>query len=386
MKKPPIFIICGKSPFDSFGGGYSKFAINLRTVLEKIGHSVFIVHLDHKANITALPFFPIYSFIFAHEVEKIAKKNNYDKIIVWGIGPWGFAGALLKRTFKDKLILIDNYFTSVKHEWDGMIKGLPIGDYGLLLKFQYLFLQWTLIPFLSYFESYLLKKADRIIVNYRSTQRILEKQFHIPSHKFFYSSFSIKIEKPSKKTQEIKLPNEYILTIARQDPRKGINILLHAQKILIGQGYKIPLLIAGAGRLLNANKNFARRLEISPWVQFLGYVKNTSFLFSRATIFCLPSIEEGAGSLAVNEAMSYGLPVIASKIDGIIEDIVDGKTGMLTQVGKPNKLAKRIAYLLKNPHRAMLLGKNARKESEKRLRFRNWYNDTKRILKSALYP
>lgn len=368
MKKLPIFLVCGKSPFHSFGGGYANYALGLKKVLERLDHRVFLLHLDKHAKTTALPFFPLYSIDFARQIEKIVIAQGYKKIIVWGIGPWGFSGALLKLKFKHKVILINSYFTSVKHEVGGMIKGLRVSDYGLFLRCKYFLLYYGLIPFLSIFEGYLLEKSDRIIINYNSTKKILKDYYQIPDRKFYYSSFFLDIQKIKKLEQ---LPKQYVLTVTRQDPRKGINTLLNAQKILIKNGYHIPLLIVGTGRLLEANKNLAKRLKVSRYVKFLGYVKDISSLFSQATVFCLPSFEEGAGSLALNEAMAYGKPIVASICDGIPEDIENQKSGLLFPVGNERVLAKSLMKFLDDPSWAKKMGKNAQ------LTFTNKFNFSK---------
>jgi len=385
MKKIPIFIVCGKSPWTSLGGGYGKYALSLFKVLKKIGHKVFTIHLDKKANVTALPILPFYSLILSRKIERICVQKKYQKIIVWGIGPWGLAGAILKRKLKNKVILINNYFTSVKHEWQGMLQGLKISDYGLLRKIQYLFLFFSLQPFLTFLEGYLLAKADRIVVNYESTQNILIRQFKLKKSKFFYSSFFLEIEKIKNQLSiSKKFPFKFILTVARHDARKGINILLHAQKILIEKGYKIPLVIVGTGELFKANIKLASRLGLSSLVKFLGYVKNITPLMSRATIFCLPSFEEGAGALVINEAVKHGLPIVAPNIDGIKEDILNKKTGILFKAGNSNDLAMHIKYLLDNPNYAKGLGKTARKIYSEKFTQRKMVEDTQRLLTLSL--
>jgi glycosyltransferase involved in cell wall biosynthesis len=62
-------------------------------------------------------------------------------------------------------------------------------------------------------------------------------------------------------------------------------------------------------------------------------------------VFALPSLEEGGGSLAVAEAMQYGLPVVASNCDGIGEDVTNGVDGLLVPPGDPWALATALERL-----------------------------------------
>ena len=404
--KTPIFVISGKSPFSAQGGGYSAYAYHLARVLKKLGHLVYIVALGEEnkeenteagklllfkatlplsnVNIYALPGLPIYSYIFAKGIEKIVDEKKYKEYIVWGIGPWGFAGTLIKKFFNKKAIHINNYFTTTRHEWWGGIKALKVSDYGFWPRLKYLAIYLTVVQYLALIEKMILKFADYILVNYRSTEEILKKEFRIKQERFYKTSFYVQVYKrkvlKAREGNEIKLPNKYLLFFSRQDPRKGVNFLLHAMKILIEGGYKIPLLIAGGGDMLPHNIKLAKKLKIEKYVKFLGFVNDPKPLMKKCTVFVFPSIEEGAGALTINEAMEMGLPVVSTACDGIVEDIEDGKSGLLVPKENPEAMAVAIGRLLDDPNLAERLRKNAKKYYKERFNPEYMRRDIKQLL------
>jgi glycosyltransferase involved in cell wall biosynthesis len=82
-------------------------------------------------------------------------------------------------------------------------------------------------------------------------------------------------------------------------------------------------------------------------------------LFARASVFALPTLREAFG-LAFLEAMSFGLPVVASRIEAIPEIVHDGETGILVPPREPAALAAALSSLLADPARARQLGNAGR--------------------------
>lgn len=406
--KTPIFIFSGKSPLSSSGGGYSTYSYNLARLLKKLGYSVYILALGEKnkiektnigtlitqsaripflnVNIYALPGLPFYGFVFANTVKTIVIKKNIKKLIVWGIGPWGFAAFISKLILGSRTIHINNYFTTTKHEWWGGVKALRIVDYGIWPKLKYLTIYLTVVQYLSFLEKLVLKSADVIITNYRSTEEILKKQFSIEKSKFYRAHFYVKVYKREAKedikTNSIKLPKKFLFFFSRQDPRKGVNYLLRSQRILIDRGYKIPLLIGGGGDMLLYNKRLAENLNITKYIKFLGFVNDPKPLMKNCTMFIFPSVEEGAGALTVNEAMEMGLPIVTTACDGIMEDIIDKKSGILVSMADPNSLADGIISLLNNPKFAKKLGIKAKASYNKNFSFQRMEKDIKKLMVS----
>ena len=95
----------------------------------------------------------------------------------------------------------------------------------------------------------------------------------------------------------------------------------------------------------------------------LGPIENLADFFPGLDLFVMPSKAEGLGSSAL-WAMAYGLPVVATRVGGLPEIVVENETGWLIPPGSPQALAD--AILLASRDRAKLIefGRNGRKRAE----------------------
>jgi glycosyltransferase involved in cell wall biosynthesis len=116
--------------------------------------------------------------------------------------------------------------------------------------------------------------------------------------------------------------------------------------------HNIELTIAGDGPEEQALRALAKDFSIGDRVRFLGYVANEDLRreYLEADLFVLPTLSEALGSVVL-EAMSCGLPVIATDVGGIPEMIEDGVNGFLVPPGDAARLAQAISQLAANPLR-----------------------------------
>jgi glycosyltransferase involved in cell wall biosynthesis len=123
-------------------------------------------------------------------------------------------------------------------------------------------------------------------------------------------------------------PRPYILALGNLIFRKGFDILLRAYARVTEP--KPDLLVAGPGREEETLKSLAKELRIEHQVKFLGFIggRKKIQLFQSAEFFVCPSRKEPFANVLI-EAMSAGLPVIASSIDGNKELIIHEKNGLL---------------------------------------------------------
>ncbi len=128
-----------------------------------------------------------------------------------------------------------------------------------------------------------------------------------------------------------------LVFIGRLAPEKCVDDLLRAIAAVPG----VHLTIAGDGPRRASLEALARALAVEHRVEWCGYVPWGPALFEilrRCSALVLPSATEGLGLVAV-EAMSQGLPVIATRVGGLPELVRDGVTGLLVGVHRPDELA-----------------------------------------------
>lgn len=163
-----------------------------------------------------------------------------------------------------------------------------------------------------------------------------------------------------------------LLCAANLIPVKGHTYLIQAIAHLVNEGKKVRLLLAGDGELRWALEAQATHLGLGGWVVFLGHVPHEKLLElygqGRVDVFVLPSVDLGGGltegiPVSLMEAMSFGIPVIATETGGIPELLGDG-AGLLVPPKDPEALAEAIARLATDPDLRRTLGERGRKRVE----------------------
>ncbi len=135
---------------------------------------------------------------------------------------------------------------------------------------------------------------------------------------------------------------DYILFIGRLVGTKGIPYLIQAMDKVDGK-----LIIVGEGPEKRRLEAVARSAGVADKVMFPGRVSEAEKerLLSNCRVFAMPSLFESYG-LAVAEAMSWGKPVVASRVGGLPEVVGDG--GILCRPRDPLAIAAALNYMLKN--------------------------------------
>lgn len=174
--------------------------------------------------------------------------------------------------------------------------------------------------------------------------------------------------------------NEYvrILLAGHLSHVKGQKEAIEVCGELVKEGHKIKLYFAGKDNSSQQKyeqelKELVQKLSLEKEIIFLSKVDNMLAEYHKADIFLLPSLQEGL-PLVVLEAMSAGLPVVATDVDGTGEAVDDGKTGYLVPLadGLADKaqLKKKLLELIKNPSTRKEMGvagaKRAKEEFSKK--------------------
>jgi glycosyltransferase involved in cell wall biosynthesis len=180
--------------------------------------------------------------------------------------------------------------------------------------------------------------------------------------------FSITNEFKKKSLQEkYKLGNfdSVILSTRRLVEKNGVIYAVEAMKHVTAN-YNPCLLLAGNGPQKSKILKYINENHLENKVFLLGDISNEEItdLYSLADIVVIPSITinglQEATSLSAIEAMSCGLPVVASNIGGLKELIVTGETGILVNEKNAFEIADQCMELLDNENNSKDIAKNAR--------------------------
>jgi glycosyltransferase involved in cell wall biosynthesis len=146
-------------------------------------------------------------------------------------------------------------------------------------------------------------------------------------------------------------------------PRKGHQVLLDSvlklvtDKKLLGHEFKV--LIEGDGPLRQALVDFVTISNLAPWVIFVGDEENIVDFMSALDALILPSIQDEDFPNVILEAMALGKPVIASRLAGAPEQVLDGATGLLVEPHNVEQLAIAILKLIDNTYMKSSMGRAA---------------------------
>lgn len=156
-----------------------------------------------------------------------------------------------------------------------------------------------------------------------------------------------------------------LLNVARLDWEKGQRYLLLAMQEILKAIPEARLLIVGDGPQEESLRATARSLGLDDVVVFAGKRQDIPSLLGMADLFLFPSVAEGLG-IALLEAMAAGLPVVASRVEGIAEVIEDGVDGIFVSPEDPQGIAEAVIRLRGDPRLGEDLGKRARQTVEER--------------------
>jgi len=129
----------------------------------------------------------------------------------------------------------------------------------------------------------------------------------------------------------------------------GPDILLRAMTRVVGEIPDVVLNIAGTGEATGHVRRMIAQLNLTNHVNMVGFIENDRIysFYQDHHFMVMPSVKEAFGVAAL-ESLACGRPVVASKVGGIPEVLVDNETGILVDKGDPDKLAAAIIRLARD--------------------------------------
>jgi glycosyltransferase involved in cell wall biosynthesis len=166
--------------------------------------------------------------------------------------------------------------------------------------------------------------------------------------------------------KELGIRNEYpiILNAGRLMRQKAQCDIISAASILKEKGVPVNVVIAGEGILRESLDKQIRDLDLGDVVKLVGFRNDMARLLGAADIFLLPSLEEGL-PIALLEAMSARVPVIATPVGEVPKIIEHGVNGQLVPVNDATAIAAAIDRYVRDLPEAGRMSENAFQQFER---------------------
>jgi L-malate glycosyltransferase len=336
-------------------GGSGVVATELGLELAKRGHTVHFISYRrpfrlnrivenvffHKVEVHEYPLFeyPPYSLALASKIVEVARKDGLDLVHAHYAVPHAISAWLASQMLTEQKLPV----VSTLHGTDITLVGQEPGYHPV--------------------TAFALRHADALTAVSESlakdTRKIFGKDLKVECiHNFVDTDQFAPDERPALRAQFAQPDESLFLHLSNFRPVKRVQDVV-AIFDRLAKGHPARLLLAGSGPERSAIKQKVHDLGLDHRVSFLADPASLPDLMKIADCFLLPSEQESFGLVAL-EAMSSGVPVIASDTGGLPELITTGVDGYLVPVGDIDSFTAHAIELTQDPEGRRAMGRVAR--------------------------
>jgi L-malate glycosyltransferase len=316
--------------------------------LEKIGGAINIHRLPIGKNKSNLHFqsqkdLLVYAWKAYCFSKKLARESKYDLSHSFFTVPCGFISLVLKLQYKIPYIV--------------SLRGSDVPGYSERFSFLYIFLK-PLVRFIW-------KKSYSVVSNSQGLKDLALKTNSRQKIDIIHNGIDTETFKPGKKNPVSENKIIIIPGASRLTPRKGIDYLIKAFGKLSAKYPNLILKIIGDGNEKENLEKMVKELNLEEKVIFAGLVPHEKVLayYQEADIFVLPSLNEGMSN-SMLEALSVGLPLVATDTGGTNEIIAENKNGYIVKMKDSQDIADKLEKLIINPELRKKMGEFSHEKAQ----------------------
>lgn len=222
-------------------------------------------------------------------------------------------------------------------------------------------------PLRRFIESRVLRRLDRIVAVSDHTKRELvhkkdlaPEQVVVVPNGIEVAGYSDMLERREARAA-LGLSNEALVVglVGRLHDLKGVDLMIEAVPLIKALAPRLQVVVIGNGPEEKALRQLAKERDASDVVRFAGYRSDARRFMSALDVLALPSRDE-ANPLSVLEAMACRKPVVAARVGGVPEVVVEGVTGLLIPPENIRALAEAVLRLLKDTDKRHAMGEAGR--------------------------
>lgn len=205
------------------------------------------------------------------------------------------------------------------------------------------------------FEDWLWPLADHIICNSSLLKDLYLARYNIPSSRISVIPNGVDADYFQPSFINKKSGSFIVLCIARMVPDKDHQTLLHSFRLIASSYSQAELWLVGEGCCQKEIRALAAELFPPGKIKFIPGETDIRPLLNQADLLVLSSVNEGMPNVIL-EAMAAGLPVVATRVGGLAEVVIPGRTGWLVPPRDVTVLAAAISHLLGNRETRLAFG------------------------------
>ncbi len=241
----------------------------------------------------------------------------------------------------------------------------------------------------KHFFSKIMGRGRLVIVPSQIIGKHMIDDFNVAPERIRLIERSVNLDRFKFKSPSDRSRTEFIIAnIARLTSLKGHTYFLRAIAKIIRSIPNIQVWIIGETRkndsaYLEELKVLSRRLGLSDCVKFMGVRDDVPKILMKVNVLVLSTVTAEAFGRVIIEAQAAGVPVVATKVGGVVEIIEDGATGVLVPPKDPDCMAEAIIKILKNPNLGQLLADNAYKKVKEQYTLKRMVDKTLEVYEEA---
>ncbi len=207
-------------------------------------------------------------------------------------------------------------------------------------------------------ERLLWRLSDKIICNAEALKEIMVSRFAVAPSRIAVIPNAVDADRFQSDPVN-RSPHPTVVFVGRLVAEKDPMNLLEALRLVAVRLPQAQFEVVGDGPFKPEMESFIQSNSLESNIKLLPATADVRPALSRAWVFVLPSASEASPN-AIIEAMAMGLPVVATRVGGIPELVMDGVTGLLVEPRHPASLAEAIITLLTDQTRCRSMGEKGR--------------------------
>ena len=238
------------------------------------------------------------------------------------------------------------------------------------------------------FSRLVYRRAERIIAVSDAIRRLLIEGYDVPPERVTFVPNAVVPVPDALPGTSRAIPAGWrkgplIGRVARLQTEKGVAIFLKAAARVAPLFPEARFLVIGDGPLRRELAVLAKRLGLERRVHFLGFRSDAPALIALLDVLVVSSLSDGA-PLVILEAMEAGVPVVASAVGGIPDQIRHDEEGILVPPGDPVALGDALVGLLRDPAYARCLGEAGRRRAASEFGYEAMVRKVEAVYRAAL--